>query len=221
MNVLITGASRGIGLEFCRQALSQDHQVLAVTRQGEPASLLELQKQNSGLKIAKIDIADASDIERLAENVRAWGKLDLLINNAGVFRKGEALADFTASFHINAVAPFQVTRALLPSLRKGTAPRAVQISSLMGSIADNGSGGSYAYRSSKAALNMLNKCLAIENSWLISTVLHPGWVRTEMGGAGASLVPADSVGGMWRVIQGLKAKDSGGFFDYRGKPLPW
>ena len=95
------------------------------------------------------------------------------------------------------------------------------MTSMMGSIADNTSGGSYAYRASKAALNMINKSLSVDNSWLTTVVVHPGWVKTDMGGAGAPVEPRASALGIWKLVRGLKMKDSGHFFDFHGKELPW
>lgn len=222
MNAAITGASRGIGLEFCRLALNNDFQVFAISRQSDATGLRDLEKQyGPRLKILNADITTGEGIGEVSDAIREVGSLDLLINNAGVFCKGESLDDFYTSFHVNSVAPFQLTRTLLPYLRQASAAKVVQITSLMGSVADNGSGGSYAYRASKAALNMLNKCLAVENSWLTAVVLHPGWVKTDMGGAGAPLAVTDSVRAMWKVIASLRGQDSGAFFDYRGQPLPW
>ncbi len=223
MNVVITGASRGIGLEFCRLALAGEARVLAVARQpGESRGLNELLgKSASALRVVQADVSRPGASETILTAAREWGPVDVLINNAGVYRKGETAEDFAASFAVNAVAPFQISKALLPCLRKSSAPKLVQITSLMGSIADNASGGSYAYRASKTALNMFNKCLAIENDWLVAAVLHPGWVQTDMGGTGAPVTVEESVRGMWKVIQGLRRHDTGGFFDFRGKSLPW
>jgi NAD(P)-dependent dehydrogenase (short-subunit alcohol dehydrogenase family) len=126
-----------------------------------------------------------------------------------------------ASFAVNSVAPFEVTQALLPLLRKSSRPRVAHITSRMGSIADNGSGGYYAYRASKTALNMINMSLARDHAWLTTVVVHPGWVRTQMGGAEAPVEPQSSASGIWRLIEGLGRTDSGRFFDYTGNELPW
>jgi NAD(P)-dependent dehydrogenase (short-subunit alcohol dehydrogenase family) len=223
MQVVITGASRGIGLELVREALNKGDQVLAVARKpGEAKDLTALKKQfDDKLEVCAADVSDPEAGDKIAGAISAWPGVDVLINNAGIFKKDSKLPDFLESFQVNTVAPFNVTRALLPKLRKAQSPRVVQITSLMGSIDDNSSGGSYAYRASKAALNMLNKCLAVENEWLTCVVMHPGWVKTDMGGAGAPIEIPESVGGIWKVARGLKSGDSGHFFDFRGKPLPW
>ncbi|MGZ3723043.1 MAG: SDR family oxidoreductase [Bdellovibrionales bacterium] len=223
MNVVVTGASRGIGLELVKESLAKGDQVLAVARNPKDSpGLAELQKKFANqLSVCAMDVASPEAAEQILNAVAAWPEIDVVINNAGIFRKGEKLDDFIASFQVNSVAPFQITKALLPKLRKSSAPRAVQITSLMGSIDDNSSGGSCAYRASKAALNMLNKCLAVENDWLTTIVIHPGWVKTDMGGSGAPVDTPQSASGIWKVARELKKSDSGSFFDFRGKKLAW
>lgn len=223
MNVIVTGASRGIGLELVRDALEKGDHVLAVARKpAESKGLAELEKKyGTQLKTCAIDVAHPEAGDAIGKAIESWPAVDVLINNAGVFRKGEKLEDFSASFQTNTVAPFLVTKALFPKLRKSSSPRVVQITSLMGSIDDNASGGSYAYRASKTALNMLNKCLAVENEWLTTIVMHPGWVKTDMGGTSAPVEIPDSVAGIWRVTREVKREDSGQFFDFKGKTLPW
>jgi len=223
MNVVITGASRGIGLELVREALGKGDRVLAVARKPDDSKgLAALKKQYSEkLEVCAADVGNPEAGDKIAAAISEWPGVDVLINNAGIFKKETKLPDFLESFQVNSVAPFNITRALLPKLRKSQSPRVVQITSLMGSIDDNSSGGSYAYRASKSALNMLNKCLAVENEWLTTIVMHPGWVKTDMGGTGAPIEIPESVGGIWKVARGLKSSDSGHFFDFRGKSLPW
>ncbi len=223
MNIIITGASRGIGLELTRLALEAGDRVLAVARHPEEsAGLSELGKKFAKtLQTAALELTEVRATGKIEAAMANWDGVDILINNAGVFHKGVQTKDFMDSFQVNAVVPFQVTTALLPKLRKSKTPKVVQITSLMGSIADNSSGGSEAYRASKSALNMLNKCLAIQNDWLITTLLHPGWVKTDMGGESAPVEPAESAAGIWKVIAGLSKKDNGAFFDFRGRSLPW
>lgn len=140
---------------------------------------------------------------------------------AGIYSECESTADFIESFRINSVAPLMIVRALQPQLKKSKHPKTIQITSLMGSIADNQSGGSYAYRASKAALNMITKTLAQDEKWLICAVVHPGWVQTQMGGPEAPTPVEESAHGIWKVIQELKSSDSGVFIDYEGDRLPW
>ncbi len=125
------------------------------------------------------------------------------------------------SFAVNTVAPFEITQALLPWLRKSTQPRVIHVTSKMGSIAENTSGSYYAYRSSKAALNMISRSLALDHDWLTSVVVHPGWAQTDMGGPQATVSVTDSARGIWRLANGAKRQDSGRFFDYLGKELTW
>jgi len=223
MNVVITGASRGIGLELASLALGRGDRVLAVARKPEESPELRAlrNKYPNTLEVAAIELTDAGACEALSEALSEWKSVDVLINNAGVYLKGDGTEDFLMSFHVNSVVPFQVTKELLPKLRKSAEPKVAQITSLMGSIEDNESGGSHAYRASKAALNMISKCFARDEKWLISTVIHPGWVQTRMGGSGAETSVAVSAAGIWEVIRKLASADTGSFFDFEGQRLPW
>lgn len=223
MNIVITGASRGIGLELARQALQRGDQVFALARKPEDSPELQgLKKEfSSQLQIGHLDLTSPELENQVAQATRDLQVVDILINNAGVYRDGETLDDFLSSFQVNSVAPFLVSRALFPKLRKSKKPVAMHITSLMGSIEDNQSGGAYPYRASKAALNMISKTLAQSERWLISTVIHPGWVQTRMGGKNAPTSVEESARGIWHVIGKLSAKESGAFFDYEGEKLPW
>lgn len=223
MNVVITGASRGIGLELTRQLLEHGDEVVALARRPSASANLAALKDKFGGRLLLVDVnlKDPDMQERVVAAVQSWPAVDLLINNAGILLQGERLEDFLESFHVNSVLPFYLTQALLPKLRASQRPRVVQLTSKMGSIADNASGGHCAYRASKTALNMLNMCLARDNSWLTTIVIHPGWVKTDMGGTAAPVEPADSAAGILRVAMELKPAQSGQFFDYQGKPLPW
>lgn len=223
MNVVITGASRGIGLELCKSSLENGDEVLAVCRNPETArGLNDLKKKfTKTLHILAVDLSGPEAIAKITAGAKAWPSIDVLINNAGVYHKGDKIEDFLNSFHVNSIVPFMLSRGLLPQLRKSQSPKVAQVTSLMGSIADNSSGGSHAYRASKTALNMLNKCLAVENGWLTAIVVHPGWVKTDMGGSGAPVEIPESANGIWRLVRELKPSDTGKFFDFRGKSLPW
>ena len=153
--------------------------------------------------------------------VNRQGGLDVLVNNAGVFLKGESVEDFQTSLNVNALAPFYLTKALIPILEKSKEPRVIQISTMMASITDNASGGSHAYRSSKAALNMLTKGLTVENPKIAFQLVHPGWVKTDMGGQGAKIEISESAEGIWKVLETTGLKNSGSFRDFRGQTLPW
>jgi len=220
MRVIITGASRGIGAEFTRVLLSQGHEVHAISRNAE--KLGELAK-NKNLHVHAIDLENVAGPDRLCRALEGR-KIDLLINNAGMYAGADELSklnmeDVRSSFEINTLLPMRVCQALLACFEKGA--KVAQVTSLMGSIDDNGSGGAYAYRMSKAALNMFNKCFAIEHKEITALVLHPGWVQTDMGGKAAPTTPAQSVAGMLKVILGAKPSDTGKFFDFEGEELPW
>jgi NAD(P)-dependent dehydrogenase (short-subunit alcohol dehydrogenase family) len=156
-------------------------------------------------------------------------KLDLLINNAGIYGPDDQsiakmdYAGWAETMAVNVMAPLKVTQSFLPHLAKGDRPRVIVVSSIMGSIADNSSGGTYAYRSSKAAVNMVVRSLAedLRAKGMIALAVHPGWVRTRMGGEGAPLSPEQSVAGMRRLIDGLSMADSGGFRRHDGGVAPW
>ena len=219
--ILITGANRGLGLEFAKQYAADGWRVIATVR--DPATGAELSAV--GAEIYLCDVADPNQINRLALSVQGIG-LDVLLLNAGMFPDHGGLEaldrdSFSHAMTVNALAPLLLARALLPNLtgRKIIAA----LSSMMGSIADNTSGGCYAYRISKAALDMGFKTLSVDPlaQGAITVLLSPGWVKTDMGGAGAPLDPATSIGGMRKVLSGLTAADNGRFIHYDGSTVPW
>jgi NAD(P)-dependent dehydrogenase (short-subunit alcohol dehydrogenase family) len=223
VNILITGASKGIGRALVTEILkhsSQYSKIICVAR--DQNALKELQRE-FGQQIVPViaDVSSEKDLQHIVDQVKTLNSLDLLINNAGVLKKDYSEKDFTESFQVNAIAPFLLTRALLPYLNHGKNPQVVQISTLMSSIEDNGSGGYYAYRSSKAALNMITKSLSIDHPKIKFLLIHPGWVKTEMGGEQAPLSPETSAQGIWKVIKNQQQDESGIFKDYRGNTLPW
>jgi NAD(P)-dependent dehydrogenase (short-subunit alcohol dehydrogenase family) len=229
-HVVITGARRGIGLELTRQLLASGDRVTALVR--DPATSTELAalaKASDGrLRIGACDVA-SEDSVKSALSALALDReaIDVLINNAGVYQDASAdlpeldLTKVLSSIDINAVGPMRVTRALLPGLEKAAKPVVVQITSLMGSIGDNGSGGSYAYRMSKAALNMFHKSFAVDYPAIIALTLHPGWVKTDMGGEQAPTSVDESARGLLKVINGAGKAQSGRFYDFEGDELPW
>lgn len=221
--LVVTGANRGIGLELARQARSRGARVIATARR--PMDAPELTAL--GVRVEALDVADPASVKRFA---RALGGLpvDTLINNAGIGGGSAPLAELDPetlldTFRVNTLGPLRVTQALLPNLRAGRDRRIVQITSLMGSIADNSSGGSYGYRASKAALNMVTKSLSIDlaGEGFVCAALHPGWVRTAMGGSNAPLSVEESVAGLLLVIDGLTLEQTGAFLDFDGETLPW
>lgn len=225
-NVLITGANRGLGLEFARQYVAEGWRVLATCRDPDRASAL---KEISGdVRVAGLDVGRFESIDRLAGELGAEA-IDVLINNAGIYGgrpQGLGRIDYDAwaeTLRIDCLAQIRVAEAFLDHVARSERKVIVAISSKMGSIADNSSGGTYIYRSAKAALNMAMRSLAhdVADRGIVAAVLHPGWVETDMGGPNALIGPAESIAGMRQVIAGLDAAKSGGFYDYRGAEVPW
>lgn len=215
--VLITGANRGIGLEFTRQYAADGWDVIATARQSN-AELGEL-----GVRVEQLDMSDLDAVARFGGRLDS---LDLLIANAGTDhpKTSETAADGRAwaeMMVINCIAPLLLARSILPKVNAGG--KLIAISSRMGSIADNGLGGYVPYRSSKAALNAAWRSFALEvrPQGVVAAVLHPGWVQTRMGGPHAPLPVEDSVSGMREVIDSLGPRQSGGFFDQDGSAVPW
>lgn len=219
--IVITGASKGIGLALCEDALARGDNVLAVARNIQDGPLIELEKRYPNLLVVNIDLNEKHSASLIEKSVQHWPCVDVLINNAGIYRGDETVEDFQESFLLNSIRPYFITKELLPMLKKSSAPKSVQISSVMGSIEDNSSGGSYSYRSSKAALNMLFKTLSVDEPWLTVLQFHPGWVKTRMGGEGALISAADSSRGLWNEILTSDLSLSGSFRDYRGENMPW
>lgn len=228
--VLVTGANRGLGLEFCRQYAGAGWRVLACCRQPARAlDLAALAKQHPGVLIHALDVADFAAIDRLAGELKDES-IDVLLCNAGVYpdnrQNGFGLLDYRRwldSFVINAQAPVKLAEAFLPQIARSERKLIAPLSSLMGSMADNSSGGSILYRSSKAALNAAMKSLALDlrSRGISVLILHPGWVQTDMGGPNAPTLPPESVGGMRQVIEAFTPADSGRFVNFRGEALPW
>jgi NAD(P)-dependent dehydrogenase (short-subunit alcohol dehydrogenase family) len=231
MHALITGANRGIGLEFVRQLTARGDTVTALARDPEAATELAALAASSRGRIrllaAQLD-DDASVRRAAADPAVASAALDLLINNAGTMGKMQSLADLDLddvkrTFDVNALGPIRVTRAFLPHLLRAETRRVVHVTSGMGSIADNASGGAYGYRMSKAALNMANKSMSRDFAAqrLCCVVINPGWVQTDMGGGGAPTPVAESVRSMLAKIDALGPQDSGRFLDYKRDDLPY
>ena len=228
--VLITGANRGLGLEFCRQYAETGWRVLATCRDLRRADALKtLAAKHPSVSLHALDLSRFDAIDALAAEL-AQESIDVLLNNAGVYGPSEYNRFGTMDYDlwagvlkINAAAPVKMAEAFLPRLERGSRKLIVAVSSLMASMADNTSGGSIIYRSSKAALNAAMKSLAIDLQprGIGVLLLHPGWVRTDMGGANAPTLPEESVSGLRKVIEAYAPADSGKFLDFRGKELPW
>jgi NAD(P)-dependent dehydrogenase (short-subunit alcohol dehydrogenase family) len=223
---VVTGASRGIGLEFVRVLADRGDRVIATAR--TPDSARDLAAVQGKVRIVQLDVSDPVSIRGFSARI-GDEPIDVLINNAGIASRGsKLLVDLNAEelasvFMVNSIAPLLVVRELIGHLRKGGRKTVVQISSQLGSIANNSGGSSYGYRASKTALNQLNRSLANElrPDGFTCVAMHPGWVRTDMGGAGADLPVHESVAHLVRVIDGLKPDRSGSFLNYDGTPLPW
>jgi NAD(P)-dependent dehydrogenase (short-subunit alcohol dehydrogenase family) len=222
--VLVTGAARGLGLEFAKQYAADGWRVIATVR--DPKKAGALQALGAGVTAHRLDVRDFKGTAELGREL-AREAIDVVIANAGIspgHKVSIAEIDEDAwldTFAVNSVAPMALAGALLPALKRGGEKKLVAISSRMGSIGENNAGGSYPYRASKAALNAAWHSLANDHREVIAVVLHPGWVRTDMGGSGAPVGPKDSIAGMRRVIAKLTPEDSGRFFDFEGKELPW
>jgi NAD(P)-dependent dehydrogenase (short-subunit alcohol dehydrogenase family) len=220
--VLITGANRGIGLEFARQYAADGWQVIACCR--KPGEADALKKVKGEVSIEALDVANDDQIANLAGRLKGQA-IDLLINNAGVYgpQRGTDAAAWLEVFRVNTIAPFRLAEALTPHVARSKHKLIVGITSLMGSVASASGSDAAIYRSSKAALNMVMKCLSngLKAKGITVAVYHPGWVRTDMGGKGAPLAVHDSVSSLRKAIAKLKPADNGKFFNYDGKPLPW
>lgn len=231
--IVVTGAGRGLGLGMTRRWLADGREVLALVRAPERApELARLATESRGrLSVVRCDVADPAAVAAAAERAAAWGAVDALVNNAAVIgQRDEPLAaldldDLARTLEIDAIAPLRVTRAFLPRLLNSPLARVVHISSAMGSIAGNSDGGHWAYRMAKAALNMASRNLALEfrdrGLHAVSVVLHPGWVRTGMGGPEATLSVEEAVAELVPAIDQLGAAHSGGFFDRRLRAIPY
>ena len=228
MNVLITGANRGIGLGLVGYYLANGDRVFACSRNPDGARELWEYERDFGdrCRIVQLDVTNEQDIAALPKAL-GDNAIDLLINNAGILPEQDAsLRELTANnllktLRVNLIGPMAVTQVLLPSLSRSMGPVVVNVTSKLGSLADNGSGGNYAYRISKTALNMLNLNMAREFKDMICLSLHTGWVETDMGGPQAPVSVDASVAGIARVIKGLTLKDSGRFLDFQGHEIAW
>lgn len=227
--VLITGTNRGLGLEFVKQYLEAGQRVIATARDpGKAAELQALHKQYpQQFSLYALDVASADSRKQFARDIGNQ-PVHLLIHNAGVHGGWGELGqlneeEWLRCLHINSIAPVKMVEILRANLNNAEQATVAVLSSKMGSVADNTSGGSYVYRSSKAALNAAVRSLALdlkgENIKVV--LLHPGWVRTDMGGPNGLIDPPASIGGMRRVIDKLTWDQCGSFIAYDGTVVPW
>ena len=225
-SVLITGANRGLGLEFTRQYAADGWQVFAACR--DPARARNLAAVEGDVSAETLDVDDGPQVAALA-NKLSGQPIDVLINNAGIYGPKDVTRDTVVYdawgqvFRTNAMSPLAVSAAFAANVAQGGQKKIITLSSIMGSIAENDSSGDFIYRSSKAAVNAVMKSLAgdLKSEGITVAVLHPGWVRTDMGGPDAAIEAPESVTGMRAVIAGLKESDSGRFLNYDGTEIPW
>lgn len=234
LNVVVTGANRGLGLGFARRWSSQGRRVFALCRDPRLAGDLNALAADADgrVQVLACDVGADGSVEGACTAVTKFtDRVDILVNNAGVYgekpKQGslDALdfAELRRVFEINTIGPLRVMRTFLPLLRRSERPRVAHLTSLMGSIGDNGSGSNYAYRMSKAALNMATRNLGHEMTTLgvPAVAIHPGWVATDMGGGSAPLGVEESVEAMCRTIESIEPAHAGRFVDREGKDLPW
>jgi NAD(P)-dependent dehydrogenase (short-subunit alcohol dehydrogenase family) len=228
--ILITGANRGLGLEFTRQYLKEGWTVIAACRNpGAARGLQDLEAKSKGaLTVVELDVTDGASVKRAAGRLQGRA-IDVLVNGAGIYGgSGQKLGsldyeDWRQVLEVNLLGPARVCEAFLDGLERSDRRLIVTITSGMGSLADNTSGGSILYRTSKAAVNMLMRTSALDLKprGITCIVVNPGWVKTDMGGPNAKLSPEESIQAMRRLIAKLGPGDSGKFYNYDGREYPW
>jgi NAD(P)-dependent dehydrogenase (short-subunit alcohol dehydrogenase family) len=228
--VFITGANRGVGLALAQHYAAAGWEVIASCRHPEKAMELQglRERYADSVSVQPLDVTDADSIQRLATTFPT-AHIDVLICNAGIYLGRDQspgsinYADWAAIMDTNVFGVMRTVEAFLPYLEKGSSKTIGLMTSKMGCIADNSSGGSYLYRSSKSALNAIGKSLAIDLAPKAVNVLllHPGWVRTDMGGPGGLISAGESASGLAEVLGSASPDTSGKFFNYAGQELPW
>jgi NAD(P)-dependent dehydrogenase (short-subunit alcohol dehydrogenase family) len=223
--VLITGANRGIGLELARQYAADGWSVIATAR--DPKDAVALNKLDGEIRVVALEVTDQKQVKALPKKL-ADTPIDVLINNAGMLTGYETFGkthtqSWLQTLHVNTIAPLQIAEAFADLVARSEQKKIVAITSGMGSIGKGPEGGAYAYRSSKAALNMAMATAAndLKSRNVLVAVISPGWVRTDMGGANAAITPKTSADGIRTVIAKLGPKTSGHFFNYSGEEIPW
>ena len=227
--VLITGANRGIGLGFVESFLKSGDSVIATSRTTTGAKELKRLKSDyrDRLEIFQLDLESPEAESQLVKIVKKPECIDILVNNAGFYPNSYTekfdkvnLTQWETAFRVNVLGAARTFRKAIPRLHKSEHPIVVNISTQMASIAQN-QGGSIGYKVTKTGLNMFNSCIAIEYPEIICVLLNPGWVKTRMGGLNAEISVEDSVVSMRKVIDKLKIRDTGKFFDHKGQEIPW
>ncbi|MGQ0665042.1 MAG: SDR family oxidoreductase [Pseudomonadota bacterium] len=224
--LFVTGAGRGLGLEFARQFAAEDWRVIATVR--DPLQGAGLAALGGGVEVHRLDVADRTAIAALAGELEGRA-IDVLLCNAGVYgARGRTFgdtdyADWERTIRVNVMAPMALAEAFVEHVGASERKLIAMMSSRMGSMAENTEGGAVAYRSSKAALNAVVKTLSIDlaKRRIAVVALHPGWVKTDMGGPRAEIGPKESIDGLRAVIKGLRLADSGKLYAYDGRVLAW
>ena len=228
LSVLVTSANRGLGYEFARQYAAEGWRVFAACRHPQSAKKLQELAAAGSVDVLEMDVTNSASIRQAAATI--GGKpIDILLNTAGIIGVPNQTAgdmdykSWAEVLNINTMGPLRVAEQFVESVARSKRKLIVTITSGMGSLADNTSGGSIAYRSSKAAVNMVMRSLAIDFAprGVSCVLINPGWVRTDMGGPNASLTPADSVKAMRQVIESLGPAHSGKFYNYDGREYAW
>jgi len=227
--ILVTGANRGLGSEFVERYLESGDDVIATYRNEESSfDLINMRDERSNLKLLHLDVSSNKSLNSFAENL-GDSPIDIFINNAGVYGPRNSSFEnvdeenWIPAIKVNAVAPLLLTQLIIKNIRAGTDKKLIYITSKMGSIDDNKGGGAYVYRSSKTALNAVVKSLSVDlkNENIAVALIHPGWVKTDMGGPNALIDKDTSVRGMTEVISNLDISSTGNFYNYDGSIIPW
>ena len=227
--ILVTGANRGLGLEFVDHYLDIGGEVIATYRnENSSADLIKMSNERSNLKLLQLDVSSNKSLNSFAEKLGDT-PIDIFINNAGVYGPRNSSfgnvdeESWIPAIRINAIAPLLLTQSIIKNIRLGADKKMIYITSKMGSIDDNKGGGAYVYRSSKTALNAVVKSLSVDlkNEGIAVILIHPGWVKTDMGGPNALIDKETSVTGMTEVISNLNISSTGNFYNYDGTVISW
>lgn len=231
MQYLITGTTRGIGLGLVKEALKRNHRVIAAGRNLNKAiELIRLKNAHPNvLKLYELDVSNDKDIDSFKKELYISNPIiDVLINSAGINREGSLSFEKTTTegtqevLNVNILGPVRVSKVILPLMVRSSKPCIINISSVLGSISNGGAGPNhYAYCISKAGLNMFTKILSQEYPHIICMSMHPGWVKTDLGGLEAPVSVEESTRGILDQIESFSIKQSGRFFDFKGKELSW
>lgn len=223
MTYLITGANRGIGLALTKEALKRNYKVIAATRKPNSESLLELKNNGADIVIMELDVSDYQSIKNFSEKLEY--QVDVLINNAGVLYRDRfpelVYENFINSFKVNTLGALFLTQELYKNKKLKQGGKIINIDSILGSISNASGTTSYSYSISKAALNMATKLLSgfFVREKIVVFSVHPGWVRTDMGGREAPLNPEESAKGIIDLSE--KVNETGKFYDYKGREIEW